>query len=394
MAGGVAIAIKYVIDYEKSKKNNTHLFESIPGLFPLIGLSGTLIALTIGLYSFASTNIQASITDILSGLKYAFIISLLAIVCSIGFQIWTSIIKSKKEKNTNNTDDESIFIQQAVSNSLVKVESYLHELVTSQHENTKVLKNVLEQIEKNYESLDVRLSRFSEVLQESNTSALVSVMEESTKKFNEQMSTLIDRLVKENFNELNNSVNNLNQWQNENKTALENIIEQLKLVYSHNQNSSLALADIAKYTKEILGESGRMNELNQHIAAVLAEDGVFNQGVKNMLNISNALDSQLTSLTALSEGEKELMKLAKQLVASVSEFKNLNTGVWEAYRKEMYEGVQSIREASGTASREINEKYKEYNEQFIQKLRSTFENLDKIMRSIAEHYLQQKNERR
>ena len=62
-----------------------------------------------------------------------------------------------------------------------------------------------------------KFDEFSELLQKSNTEALVEVMKKVTEEFQKQMNDLISKLVQENFEQLNNSVEKLNIWQHENK---------------------------------------------------------------------------------------------------------------------------------------------------------------------------------
>ena len=57
-----------------------------------------------------------------------------------------------------------------------------------------------------------KFDEFGVLLRKNNTEALVEVMKKSTDQFNAQMSELIDKLVKENFKELNSSVQMLNTW--------------------------------------------------------------------------------------------------------------------------------------------------------------------------------------
>ena len=70
------------------------------------------------------------------------------------------------------------------------------------------------------ELLTVKFDEFSELLRKSNTEALVEVMKGVTLEFEKQMSALINKLIQENFEQLNQSVANMNQWQQENKEMI------------------------------------------------------------------------------------------------------------------------------------------------------------------------------
>ena len=69
---------------------------------------------------------------------------------------------------------------------------------------------------------------FSVLLQKNNTEALVEVMKKVTEEFQSQMNALISKLVTENFEQLNNSVEKLNKWQIENKEMIQSLTSQYK----------------------------------------------------------------------------------------------------------------------------------------------------------------------
>ena len=81
----------------------------------------------------------------------------------------------------------------------------------------KNVESIINSMNKNNELLQKKFDEFSELLAKNNTEALVEVMKSATEQFNTQMSALIEKLVQENFQELNNSVNRMNKWQQENK---------------------------------------------------------------------------------------------------------------------------------------------------------------------------------
>lgn len=53
-------------------------------------------------------------------------------------------------------------------------------------------------------------------------------MKQLTTEFQKQMNGLIQRLVQENFEQLNKSVERLNSWQQENKNMIASLIQQYK----------------------------------------------------------------------------------------------------------------------------------------------------------------------
>ncbi|MBK7113716.1 MAG: hypothetical protein IPH60_14880 [Flavobacteriales bacterium] len=62
-----------------------------------------------------------------------------------------------------------------------------------------------------------KFDEFTSLMEKSNTEALVKAIENVIGGFNDKLTELIDRLVRENFEELNRSVKSLNDWQRENR---------------------------------------------------------------------------------------------------------------------------------------------------------------------------------
>ena len=71
--------------------------------------------------------------------------------------------------------------------------------------------------------LESKFDEFTELLKKSNTEALVEVMKKVTEEFQKQMNSLINKLIQENFDQLNKSVEKLNQWQQENKEMIASL---------------------------------------------------------------------------------------------------------------------------------------------------------------------------
>ena len=59
--------------FRRPGKINPYIFESIPQVFPTIGILGTFIGIAYGLWYFDVNNIEGSIPELLKGLKTAFV---------------------------------------------------------------------------------------------------------------------------------------------------------------------------------------------------------------------------------------------------------------------------------------------------------------------------------
>lgn len=108
-----------------------------------------------------------------------------------------------------------------------------------------------EDMEKTSKLLERKFDEFTDLLKKSNTEALVEVMTRVTEEFQKQMNSLINRLIQENFDQLNNSVEKLNQWQQENKEMIVSLTRQYKEM---SNNFATGSSELTPRFKEILDE--------------------------------------------------------------------------------------------------------------------------------------------
>ena len=132
------------------------------------------------------------------------------------------------------------------------------------------------------EMLTQKFDEFSELLKKSNTEALVEVMKGLTEEFQRQMGSLIEKLVKENFDQLNKSVEQLNTWQIENKAMIQSLTKQYKEMSDNFANDAEALNKITKDTNLLVSDGGKLNELLAALTKVMVDDTKFVEITKNL----------------------------------------------------------------------------------------------------------------
>ncbi|MDB4926638.1 MotA/TolQ/ExbB proton channel family protein [Mucilaginibacter sp.] len=106
LMGWFIFSVYYLIRAKKRPNDiNPYIFDSIPQIFPTIGILGTFIGIAYGLWLFDVNNIEKSIPALLNGLKSAFIASIFGIIGSIVFAKLTSykIWKNEKGKSSEET---------------------------------------------------------------------------------------------------------------------------------------------------------------------------------------------------------------------------------------------------------------------------------------------------
>ena len=231
----------------------------------------------------------------------------------------------------------------------------------------------------NNELIGRKFDEFSELMAKNNTQALVEVMKTATEQFNGQMRELIDKLVQENFKELNTSVQNLNNWQKENKEQIEKLTYQFIDVSENLQISAKTLNEVAQKTKELTSDNGKLSELIIVLQNVLINDTKFMEMTekidKAITNIQVATDEfgDITNhVNNWANKQSTFNEKIQTVIVQLDEFKNFNGNLWDSYRKEMSQAVSIVKQASQSLNNDLDK----INQEFYERLNDTLTNLD------------------
>ena len=439
---------------KKSFWNNSYIFESIPPVFPTLGIFCTALGITFGLSGFDTEKIQESLPTLLEGLRLAFFATMAGIIGLIVFQKINAIIQKqidddpnrpvkqtdelsaisaltfevKELKNDNQKQIEKLIhsfgtdLETKVSSKLSTIEKEVVNLQKAANENQKTTSEGLTQINttannsrielteqfknlreeqkatsekanKNTDEIIKAMSEnnkltarkfdeFSELLSKNNTEALVEVMKKATEQFNEQMSELINRLVKENFAELNNSVKSLNDWQKQNKEQVQKLTEQFQKTTEMFTISATTLKQVADNTKSLTDDDSKLSQLVAELKRVMIEDGKFQEitnkltkTIETLESTTESFDETTSKLNEWVKTEKNFKEAALILIAKLEEFRDFNGDVWDKYRKEMNKAVSIVKETSTRLGGDLEN----INSEFYERLNDTLTNLDQCI---------------
>ncbi len=433
--------------------NNQYIFDNLPSVFPTLGILCTALGITIGIWNFKTDDIQQSISQLLGGLKLAFVATMLGIIGLVIFQKiiaivqksiddsplrpkrptdelsaletlnftvnnlqnktengFLSLINSSKEEG-NKLNSQVIKLQyelnclqllsQETNNKLLSLQT---SLTTSTESNTSENKGILSELTNikdqqattgkkandntheiivamgaSNKLITYKFDEFAELLAQNNTQALVEVMKSATEQFNSQMSELINKLVQENFKELNTSVKSLNDWQQENKNQILKLTQQFTTVSDELQFSAETLNKVAQNTKALTDDNGKLAELVFTLQKLLINDTKFSEMAEKIdksvksLNVATAdFEDFADKVNKWATGQTNMNNTMIEVVAQLKDFKDFNGNVWNNYRNEMNKSVEIVRNASQMLSRDIDK----INENFILMLNDTLSNLD------------------
>lgn len=237
--------------------------------------------------------------------------------------------------------------------------------------------------------LTAKFDEFSELLKKSNTEALVQVMRKMTEEFQRQMNALISKLVKENFEQLNNSVERLNKWQQENKEMIQRLTSQYAQMATNFENTSTSLTKVDEDTRQLVSEGGKLRQIVDALNKVIVEDEKF---IKISSDLQNTADLTKSNYVQFAEATKLLNDWVKKqrnfvdgVVVLIQKLEELNKirdygeRFWQETRKSMNEGVGIIK--GGTD--ELNKQVGGLNSQFYSRLSTTLAQLDNCIQALV-----------
>ncbi|AIL32429.1 hypothetical protein [Basilea psittacipulmonis] len=237
-----------------------------------------------------------------------------------------------------------------------------------------------------------KFEEFSELLSQNNTEALVSVMEKVTEEFNQQMNTLISRLVQENFEQLNHSVMQLNQWQQENKAMIASLTEQFNQAATGLDSNHNTLKEITHHTEKLVSDAGYLQKLISELQRVIIDDNKFEKISTDLSNTAdlikkntNAFDETTNKLNKWVENQMYFSDSVERLLSRLEEIdkiKDINEIFWKNTKEQMNEGVNLLHNASESLAKDLDTLNQTYQDQ----LNNVLMSLDMLIQRIIINY--------
>lgn len=382
--------------------------EHYPALISSTGVIGTFAGIVAGLFFFNVSDISNSITDLLGGLKTAFITSIVGMVLSFAFTMWMKISAQSVPNDTEKLLQKIYTSLQSLSSSISRNGTSTQNLISSLDSDLKALTNSFQSFEREFSSyslsnisslkdlkdnlssltsmqdkiksdvssmrpgLDMLITnvangnkemvtafdKFSKELQKNNVEALVDVMKKVTEEFNKQMSDLINKLVQENFEQLNHSVEQLNKWQIENKEMINALIVQYGEMETSFRDTDDTLSNVAESTQSLVQSGGKLDNLIQELQKVIIDDSYF-------AKLTNDLNNSISAITeATTEYGENTRKLNK----------------WFTSTKDLTLGVEKV--LNELEKLDIEDTLDSISEEYYNQLSATLSNLDDCITAV------------
>lgn len=270
--------------------------------------------------------------------------------------------------------------------------SEIEKLRTEQNQNSKENKELISGIGgimvENSQKMEKKFDEFSELLRKNNTEALVEVMKKVTEEFNKQMSALINKLIQENFEELNQSVKNLNTWQQENKEMIASLTEQFTKVSKDFETSASSVKVITENTEKLVNNESDLSKLIKELQKVMIDDTKFTQitnkvseTVATLEKNTKAFDETTNKLNNWVKNQMNFTDSVAVLLTKLEEvksIKDINEVFWKNFEKQLTTSMSQIEKASN----KLTDDLEEINNEFYQQLNSVLSNFDNAIQRI------------
>ncbi len=245
-------------------------------------------------------------------------------------------------------------------------------------------------MEKTNKLLAEKFDEFSELLKKSNTEALVEVMKKVTEEFQKQMDALISKLIQENFDQLNKSVERLNTWQQENKEMIASLTRQYKEMATNFEATSTSLTKVKDDTQLLVSDGGKLRQLIDSLNKVIIEDEKFIKLTTDLQSTAQlskhnmeVFDKATNDLNNWVRKQRDFVDGVQVLLAKleeISKIKDYNEQFWQGTKRQMEEGVGIIKRGTDT----LNNQLTEIDRRFYARLSTTLAELDACITSLVQ----------
>lgn len=286
----------------------------------------------------------------------------------------------------DNNIGELLDAQTAVHSQLEDVSEKLVNLKDKLHSEVVEIEDSMEKTNK---LLSQKFDEFTELLKKSNTEALVEVMKRVTEEFQKQMGELINKLVQENFDQLNRSVEQLNTWQIENKEMIASLTKQYRQMADNFEQTSTTLTKVGDDTTHLVGDGGKLHQIVEALNTVMIEDTKFveitsklSETVSLTKDNMQQFEESTTKLNDWIKKQRNFKEAVDALIIKLDEISKINDysdKFWKDAKRGMSDAIGSIQSGINALNGEIAS----LDEHFYERLNATLSELDTCIQAMV-----------
>ena len=408
IGGFIGLMVLAVIWFRKILDQQVNAIASI---MTVTGVLGTFAGIAWGLYSFDTTNIESSVPNLLEGLKFAFVTSILGILGSILLKL-AMLNKQRKqssaaeiytgatvddlaellsdlltvEKQEGNATNENLrSIESSLTGRFDDLGELLREILIVERQEGKETKEALQSIEKSLtgegdstvltqlqklrtsfsdkqddliraftekqDSLIQAFSEFAQEMAENNTKALMEALENVIKDFNLK----ITEQFGDNFKQLNEAVGRINDWQEQYRQQMNELAAEFRVAAESIEISRHSLEVIAERSETIVSSAEQLGPILQALQQQIGQ-----------------LETHLEAFSALAGNARDAFPIIEK---RLDELTNGFTHVVQDTIDNSHASMQKQREALADQSRQLETTVEDTGNRIKQQTETVFERI-------------------
>lgn len=331
-----------------------------PTILTTTGIFATFLGIALGLADFDANNIQASVPELLVGLKTAFWASVVGVGGALSLKARYFVFGLAQRDRGSGPSGEVTATD--IARHLVGIQQAL----VGQDDSTLVSQIKLARVDSN-ERLDSLKKAQMEALQklsEMGSKHLVEALRDVIRDFNAK----ITEQFGDNFKQLNESVGKLLVWQEQYKQQIESITQQQSQISDSMHSASQAYS-------ELVTKAGIFVDISQQLSSILTAL----ETQKHQLNsaLRSLGDLLLAASGSLPEVEKKVIELTSQLTSAVGENQR-------EINKALSENSAMLRNAIQSVGQDFTAINKEFNRQVSELAAKTKEQVSVLDAALSE----------
>ena len=237
--------------------------------------------------------------------------------------------------------------------------------------------------------LTEKFDEFSELLKKSNTEALVEVMKAVTLEFEKQMNALIGKLIKENFEQLNESVGRMITWQEENKNMISALTSKYNQMNTNFEETSTTLKDVEADTKLLLSDGGKLHQIVLGLEQVMSKDKDFVATATAMKAAAEANARNISEYQAYTQNLNKWVDKQRNFADSVNslikkledldKLRDYSNDFWAEAKKNLMDAQKRLHDSAQFLQGEIQT----LDQHFYNRLSETLSQLDVCIQAMV-----------
>lgn len=380
---GIVNVIVFILIAACLKKFNDHIKEkpeeetNIPNITATLGVLGTFVGISLGLLAFNPSNIEASIPNLLEGMKTAFITSVVGMTASIVMKYKQEKKNLSKQEETINYEDDTEVAKamigelKTLNSTLITNQQQMVDRFKAMDENSnrkqdellKGLKVFNSDVNRKQEELIKEFKSFAETMAEQNSKSLIEALNDVIKDFNNK----ITEQFGENFKQLNEAVGALLIWQGNYKNHIEASEKQLEKTIE-------SIIKTEEFTTAIADKANVLISISEKLEPTLI--GIDN----NQKNIQTNMEALAEITSDAKEAIPSINAYLDTMFNKIQSNFNNSTSVIEGYTEnylgnfnEVVEGLRTIVPDINTSMVETSKSFKSTLTTFKEEISKTLE---------------------